>query len=77
MNSWVERQKLGKEPPVFDGLRGLCQRDAGSYLLRMSLKKKKAKALEDEIERIFLVFLVLVVSVVLLIAVLVAALGKK
>ena len=54
----------------------LCQRHAGSHLLRMSLKKKKAKALEDEIDRIFLVFLVLVVSVVLLIAVLVAALGR-
>lgn len=39
----------------------------------MSLTKKKAKALEGEIDRIFLVFLVLVVSVVLLIAVLVAA----
>jgi hypothetical protein len=77
MNRWLERQNLGKEPPVFDGLRGLCQRDAGSYLLRMSLKKKKTKALEDEIERIFLIFLVLVVGVVLLIAVLFAALGRK
>lgn len=77
MTSLVRKTKiLERNRRVVMGSR-LRQRPAGSCLLHMSLKKKKAKALEGEIERIFLVFLVLVVGVVLLIAVLVAALGSK
>jgi hypothetical protein len=79
MTSLVRKTKtLGRNRRRVMGSQGWVRETPPSYFIYiMSLKKKKTKALESEIERIFLVFLVLVVGVVLLIAVLVAALGKK